>query len=310
MRDPIPGPAPEPADPLLAGAIDIHHHGYPEISLDQRMPLDDAAELRHARAAGMAGIVFKSHMWPTCAKVHLLAAAVPGIAAYSSLTMNPIAGGFSPIAVESAARQGAKFLFFPTWGAAHDRHRGGFSHHLAHMLVSAAGLDASTALTVTDAGGRVRPEVLECLAVAGAHGMAIGTGHISPAESLAVAAAAKDFGIDEVFFQHPDSNSVAATRDDIREMARRGAVIELCALGLLPPLQRIKPSWMVEVIEDVGADKCVLTTDTFFEWAPPAAETLRMTARILVSMGVGADTVRKLVRDVPRRLLRLDAEVT
>ena len=79
------------ADPLLVGAIDIHHHGYPEISFDQRMPLDDAAELRHARAAGMAGIVFKSHMWPTCAKVHMLADVVPGITAYSSLTMNPIA---------------------------------------------------------------------------------------------------------------------------------------------------------------------------------------------------------------------------
>jgi hypothetical protein len=295
------------ADPFLVGAIDIHHHGYPEISFDQRMPLDDAAELRHARAAGMAGIVFKSHMWPTCAKVHLLADVVPGINAYSSLTMNPVAGGFSPIAVESAARQGASFLFFPTWGALHDRHRGGFSHHLGHMLERASGLDTSGALDVLDEAGRVRPEVRECLAVAGEFRMAIGTGHISPAESLAVAEAAKDYGIEEIFFQHPDSNSVAASRDEILEMARRGAVIELCALGLLPPLQRIKPAWMVEIIEAVGADQCVLTTDTFFEWAPPAAETLRMTARILVSMGVPQDTIRVLVRDVPRRLLHLDA---
>jgi hypothetical protein len=295
------------ADPFLVGAIDIHHHGYPEISFDQRMPLDDAAELRHARAAGMAGIVFKSHMWPTCAKVHLLADVVPGINAYSSLTTNPVAGGFSPIAVESAARQGASFLFFPTWGALHDRHRGGFSHHLGHMLERASGLDTSGALDVLDEAGRVRPEVRECLAVAGEFRMAIGTGHISPAESLAVAEAAKDYGIEEIFFQHPDSNSVAASRDEILEMARRGAVIELCALGLLPPLQRIKPAWMVEIIEAVGADQCVLTTDTFFEWAPPAAETLRMTARILVSMGVPQDTIRVLVRDVLRRLLHLDA---
>jgi hypothetical protein len=175
------------------------------------------------------------------------------------------------------------------------------------MLERAAGLDTSGALTVLDEAGRVRPEVRECLAVAGEFRMAIGTGHISPAESLAVAEAAKDYGIEEVFFQHPDSNSVAASRDEILEMARRGAVIELCALGLLPPLQRIKPAWMVEIIEAVGADQCVLTTDTFFEWAPPAAETLRMTARILVSMGVHEDTIRILIRDGPRRLLHLDA---
>jgi uncharacterized protein DUF6282 len=53
------------ADQILQGAIDLHHHGYPEITFDVRTRHEDVEEYRHARDAGMAGIVLKSHMWPT-----------------------------------------------------------------------------------------------------------------------------------------------------------------------------------------------------------------------------------------------------
>ena len=56
---------PQTPDHLLRGAVDLHHHGFPEFTLDHPTRLDDAAELAHARAAGMAGIVLKSHFFPT-----------------------------------------------------------------------------------------------------------------------------------------------------------------------------------------------------------------------------------------------------
>lgn len=293
------------ADALLEGAIDIHHHSYPEISLDLRMRLDDAGTLAQARAAGMAGIVLKSHLWPTMSKAYVLNQQMPGITAYSSLTMNPIAGGFSPMAVESAARQGARFLFFPTWGAEHDRQRGGFSKHLAHMLARNETLAPGQGLRVTEPNGALRGDVDECLAVAAEFKIAIGTGHISPQETMAVAEGAARHGIKEIFFQHPDSNSVKASPDEVREIAARGAVIELCALGLLPTMQRITPQWMLETLAAYGPEKCVLTTDSFFDWAPPAPETLRMCAAILLSLGAGKDALRGIMRDTPRRLLGL-----
>jgi len=291
------------ADRLLHGAIDIHHHSYPEICMNQRMRFDDAGAMRHARDAGLAGIVLKSHMWPTMAKAYLLAQQVPGITAYGSLTMNPIAGGFSPLAVESAARQGARFLFFPTWGAEHDRERGGFSKHLGHILERTGSLDRGKGLRVVEADGRIKPVVDECLAVAAEYRLAIGTGHISPRETLAVAVAARRHGINEIFFQHPDSNSVKATDGETREIVAAGGVVELCALGLLPMLQRIRPEWMIEMLETHGPDKCVLTTDSFFEWAPPAAETLRMCASLLLELGAGEGALRMILHEVPRRLL-------
>ena len=147
-------------------------------------------------------------------------------------------------------------MFMPTWGAAHDVTRKGFSAHLGHMLHST--VNPHGGLHVTDEQGRVKTEVAECLAVAAEFGMMVGTGHIAPRESIALAARAKDFGIESVFFQHPDSNSTAASREEILEMAALDAVIEICALGMLPPFHRLHPRTAVEIIAQVTPQRAVL----------------------------------------------------
>ena len=291
------------AEHLLKGGIDIHHHGYPEISFDAKTRGEDVDELRLARDAGMAAIVLKSHMFPTMGRAYHLNRLVPEIDVIPSITLNPVVGGFSPIAVESSARQGAKMLFMPTWGAAHDRKRKGFSRHLAEFIRSAEGLTEQPGMRVIDESGKIKQEVRECLAVAGEFGMGVATAHISPRESLALADAAKDYGIESVFFQHPDSNSVNATREEIRDLVAMGAVCEICALGLLPPFQRITVTEIAEIIDEIGAENAVLTTDYFFDWAPPAPETLRMVIGIFLSVGISEDDIRVMIRDVPARLL-------
>jgi len=295
----------EAADELLRGAIDLHHHGYPEISFEQKTRSEDVEEFKLAREAGMAGIVLKSHMWPTVGRAYHLRRLVPGIEVVPSITLNPVVGGLSPMAVESAARQGAKVLFMPTWGAAHDVSRGGMSNHMRHLLrhVDIPG----GGLRIVDESGRAKPELSECIAVAAEFGMAVASGHISPRESMVLTATARDHGIGTILFQHPDSNSVKATRDETRELIRLGATIELCALGLMPAFQRIGIGEIMEIVEEAGPARCVLTTDYFFDWAPSAPETLRMMIGILLSRGVAAADIRTMVRDAPRRLLGWDA---
>lgn len=256
----------------------------------------------------MAGIVLKSHMWPTVGRAYHLSRLVPGIAVIPSITLNPIAGGFSPMAVESAARQGAGILFMPTWGAAHDVSRGGMSNHMRHILDRVDIPDGG--MRVTGEDGRVKTEVAECVAVAAEYGMAVATGHISPRESMALAGTARDAGIDTILFQHPDSNSVKATRDDTRELVALGATVELCALGLLPPFQRISVDEMIDIVAEASPARCVLTTDYFFDWSPPGPETLRMMIGIFLSKGVAAADLRTMVRDVPLRLLGRHAMAT
>ena len=111
------------------------------------------------------------------------------------------------------------------------------------------------------------------------------------------------FGIESVFFQHPDSNSTAATRDEIREMAALGGVIEICALGMLPPFHRLHPKTAIEIIAEVTPQQAALTTDYFFEWSPPGPETLRMIVGIFLSQGLAAEDIKAMLHDTPRRLL-------
>jgi hypothetical protein len=297
-------------DRLLHGAIDLHHHGFPEFTFDHPTRLDDAAELAHARAAGMAGIVLKSHFFPTTSVAWRLNREVEGIATYPSITLNPSAGGFSPICLEAAARQGARAVFFPTWGAANDIRRGGISRYVARWIKSAASLSPEQGLTVTDAAGQVRGEVSECLAIAAEFGMLVATGHVSPRESLALVAEAKRLGVREVMFQHPDSHSIGATRDEIRELAAAGAVVEFCALGFMPAFQRLSIPDCLAIIDEVGVDQVVLTTDCFFGWMPPAAELLRITLGSFLFHGMAEADAARLVRDNPRRMLGLPASAT
>jgi len=301
-----PPTGPQTPDHLLRGAVDLHHHGFPEFTLEHPTRLDDAAELAHARAAGMAGIVLKSHVFPTTTAAWRLNRELGGgIEAFPSITLNPCAGGFSPLALEAAARQGARVVYMPTWGAANDIRRGGISHYIARYLRSADALRPEHGLTVTDEAGRVRSEVAECLAVAAEFGMLVATGHVSPKESLALVAEAKRRGVRDVMFQHPDSHSIGATREEIRELAAAGAIVEFCALGFLPAFQRLPIPTCIEIVREVGAERVVLTTDCFFGWMPPAAELLRITLGSLLFHGLTEAEAALLVRDNPRRMLGL-----
>ncbi|MGG5890572.1 DUF6282 family protein [Falsiroseomonas sp. HC035] len=298
---------PQAVDALLQGAVDLHHHGFPEFSFAHPTRHDDAAELMHARDAGMAGIVLKSHMFPTTGIAYRLAREVEGISAFPSITLNPSAGGFSPICLEAAARQGARVVYMPTWGAANDISRGGISRYLSQWIKSAAALTPDQGLTVTDAHGAVRGEVSECLAIAAEFGMLVATGHVSPKESLALVTEAKRLGVRDVMFQHPDSHSIGASRAEIRELAAAGAMVEFCALGFLPAFQRLSIPDCLEIIAEVGVDRVVLTTDCFFGWMPPAAELLRITLGSLLFHGMSEADAALVVRTNPRRMLGLDA---
>ena len=87
----------------LEGAYDIHVHAAPEL-----FPrIGDAVDFaRAARAAGMAGLVFKAHHESTVTRAYHTALQVPGIELYGGIVLNEFVGGVNPPAV--AASPGAR----------------------------------------------------------------------------------------------------------------------------------------------------------------------------------------------------------
>jgi len=55
----------------------------------------------------------------------------------------------------------------------------------------------------------------------------------------------------------------------------------------------------------VGADRCVLTSDSFFDWAPSGPEMLRMLIGALLEVGVTDDQIAEMAQINPRKLLNM-----
>ena len=285
--------------PLLQGAIDMHYHGYPEITLKMKARCEDAEALELARDLGMRGIVVKSQMWPTMGRVYHLTQRVPGIECFSSITLNSIVGGLSPWVVEAAARLGAKVVWMPTWSASHKLGQVGFTEMMKGWFPS---MTLEPGLSCIDTSGGVTPEVKDIIKVAKEMDLVLCTGHISPVESLAIAQETEKIDFSKLVFTHPLSETVEATLAQTKEMVKRGAYVEFCALNLFHG----KEAAILEFLSELDPARCLLSTDSFREWLPPGPEFLRMfLGRLLMISGIHEDSLSAMVQHNPAVLLGL-----
>lgn len=287
---------------LPGGAFDLHTHGYPEIRPGFGVELDDVAMAECARSRGMAGYVLKSHLWPTMDRAYHIHQQVDGIRVVPSVVLNSLVGGIQAGVLETAITQGAGAAWFPTWSSANDLTRGGFSARLKQML---PGLEAlmKQGLTVLNSVGGLTPEARDVLRVAKEHEIVLGTGHLSGKEAVALADAAQHIGYERLIFTHPDSHSVDAADEDIVEAAKCGAYIEWRFIGTLRVSPRIGTQQVVEWIARIGADRCVLTSDTFGGSSLPEPDIFRSHLGALRDLGVVEEDLRKMAVYNPQFLV-------
>src|SRR5919201_289306 len=105
---PLPSAA---ARELVRGGYDPHVHIAPDV-MERR--IDDLELARRFGEQGLAGFVLKSHYVPTAERASVVRAAGPRIDAGGAITLNASVGGLNPIAVEIAARGGARWVWLPT----------------------------------------------------------------------------------------------------------------------------------------------------------------------------------------------------
>jgi len=293
------------ADRLLEGAIDLHCHGYPEISFDVRMRVEDLEAAQLAAQAGMKGFVLKSHMWPTVGRVYQIRNQIKGIEVWPSIALNTSAGGFSPWTLESALKQGVKVIWMPTWSAKNDIQRGGFSRVMKKWLPTLNQIEPEDGLTVFNDSGEIDRKVKDILALAKDYDVAVSTGHLSPEEVLAIGREAKKMGLKKLIFCHPDSKTVGAQMEHVKEMAEMNFFVEFTFLGLLPAFWRISLKEICQRIKEIGAERSILTTDTFFEWTPPPSEMMRMFISSLLDQGITGDEIEIMAQKNPSELLNV-----
>jgi hypothetical protein len=290
------------ANELLNGAIDIHFHGYPEISFDVTCSAEDIENFELAQKAGFKAIVLKSHFWPTVGRVYDMNKNLSGIDIFGSITLNTSAGGVHGYAAEAAVKQGAKVIWLPTWSAKNDIERQGFSAFVKKHINYLQSFGVEDGLSICDSG-HLSQGMHEVLEVALEYNIAIFTGHLSPAESLALARESREKKFEKLVFGHPMIGLVGASLEEMQEFVRLGGLVEFTFLPTLPHLQKLSINNIADAILKLGAQNCIISSDHFNVWSPPACEMIRMFVVGLLERNISEDSIKLMLHENPARLL-------
>jgi sugar phosphate isomerase/epimerase len=299
------GLTPSPgARELVRGAYDLHVHVAPDV---MRRRVTDLELAREFRRHGLAGFVLKSHYVSTAERAAVVRAAVPGVRALGAITLNAAVGGLNPVAVEIAAREGARVVWLPTVDAANHRRTArdlppGATPPMWLALqeeLRGRGLDPAP-VEVLDAAGVISPQARAILELIAGHGLVLATGHLGRAEIMAVTRAAVEAGVAHIMITHPEFPQQALGADDQRRLAGQGAFLERC---LTTPLTGKYP-WpdMVANIRAAGPESTVITTDLGQPHNPPVQDGLALMADALAAAGFTDKEIRRMIVDNSRLL--------
>jgi hypothetical protein len=293
------------ADELLVGAIDMHAHGYPQFSLNHAARVDDYEWAEEAQAAGMAGFVIKSHMWPTMSSAYMINKLFDGITAYGSITLNQISGGINPAYVQIAAESGAKVVFMPTWGGVNDVSQGCHFFNRMRPLVTRIddALQGDSGIPTLDANGNLLPEVKEVIEVCKEYDLVLASAHIAIGDSIKLAEQASVKGVKFVLTHPLLSPLIAATHEQMKAVADTGGYIENVFVGCLPMHNRMDPHEIVDAINYVGAEHCIMSSDAIEGWNPSPTEILRMYISTMLALGISEYDIYTMTHTNPGRLL-------
>ncbi|MCX7850949.1 DUF6282 family protein, partial [Thermus sp.] len=227
---PIPSPSTE-ARELVRGAYDLHVHIEPDVI---RRRISDLELARRYSELGLRGFVLKSHYTPTAERAAVVRAAVPGVEALGAIVLNHAVGGLNPVAVEIAARGGARIVWLPTVDAANEAREADALPPEKKPLWARlqaefreAGLPLCP-IEALDANGRVVPALRQVLGVVARHGLVLATGHLGREEILKVVEAALEEGVRQIVVTHPDYPTQALPIPEQRWLAQQGAYLERC----------------------------------------------------------------------------------
>ena len=198
---------------------------------------------------------------------------------FGAITLNETVGGLNASAVEASAELGAKVVWMPTG-------------------------DGASSIGLFDEDGDLIPEVRDILEIVSSREMVLASGHLAPAQAIALFREAASTGVRALVATHPVG---VATPEELRKLVALGAYVELTFLSCTPSAGRTTPGEMASCIRGLGASSCIVTTD-FGQWMnPPPAEGMRMAIAELLNAGLSPEVVSALVKGNPAALLGVSA---
>lgn len=291
----------------ITDAIDLHVHAAPELFVRRGDALDMA---ERAKAAGMAGVLLKAHHENTMSQALLAERLVTGINVFGSITLNHYVGGFNPFAVGAALEMGAKAVFMPTFHS--KEHIGEFgvgTYGIASMTVAGhLAVDSRSGLSVLNDEGNLLPEVIDIIKLIESKNAFLATAHLSTNEIEAVVEECGRLGA-RCLITHAYHVPVGDP-EFYQRMARKGAYVELAANIAYPIAWHQGHAMTLEqakhLIETIGSDRLVISTDAGQQFAPWPADTLEAFVNSMAHIGVDEDSLHQMIAVTPLEVLGLE----
>ncbi len=294
----------ERARQAVAGGFDPHVHVAPDFAPRRITDLELADRCREV---GLAGFGLKSHYTATVERAAVVSAARAPIRALGTITLNDAVGGLNAVAVEVAARQGARIVWLPTVSAPGEHAEvqeadpdGKVPVWVRFELDLRAAGAHPRPVPVLDENGRPLAALQEVLEVIAAHDLVLATGHLSRDEIFAVVDAAVAARVATIVVTHPEFPSQSISPDDQKLLARTGALMER---AFTTPYTG-KCSWeaVFAATRAVGPEQTVWGSDLGQVFNPPVEDGLAIMADEFLAAGFTDEEVRMMAVHNTRRL--------
>ena len=277
---------PDRARQVLQGAIDAHVHAAPDPYAERRMDSRELVQMAHA--SGMAGLVLKSHEYPTQPLAMALEQETPGFRVHGAMSLDQGNGGINPEAVEVSMRIGATVVWMPTFDSAMSRSRGMGGREFTYPPVA-----------VVDELGVLLPAVHEVLDVIQSYDRVLASGHLSGDETLTLMEESRRRGIRSMITH----GSFWIPIEVQQQVARAGGYIEHCAIGVQRENGDEVAADIFRQVREVGAEHVVLSTDLGQANNPDPPVGFGLWIERFLMAGFSAEDVSCMVRQNPADLL-------
>ena len=290
---------------LVRGAYDLHVHVAPDVPARR---IDDVSLAHRCTKVGLAGFGLKSHYTSTAERAQIVSAAVTGVEAIGTITLNWAVGGMNALAVEIAAREGARIVWMPTVDspaetAGRTEPKPGDKVPLwAKLQHELRGLGFSVeAVEVTDDAGELLPETRLVLQTIARHGLILATAHLGRADTFAVVDGAVEEGVERIVVTHPEFTCQNFSIEDQVALADRGCVIERCLTT--PYSAKTTYEHVFDGVRAVGIERNYFSSDCGNPDYPPVEDGLAIWADKLLEAGFDEDEIGEMVVAGSRRLV-------
>ena len=280
---------------LLEGSLDLHIHAGPDLFPRE---LDEADVIRQAEEIGMQAVLFKSHFTTNADRVYMLRKMYDGLEIHSSIVLNKSVGGINPEAVFAALNLGAIRVEMPTVDAKQHIEKLGRTYPWSKIQ-----LPKTEGITILDEDGELIPQVKGVAELVAAHSAILCTGHLTVPEMFKLIEEASSVGVKKILVTHAELDVVSVSKEDQKRMTDMGAMIEHSFTPCTHLRQRLDPRRIVESINYVGADRCIMSSDMGQPVNPLPREGFRMFVKTMLHLGVSQGDIDLMIRENPAKLL-------